>query len=345
MLFRNFFLIFPVAELQYVMNKNKTIKSGSIAEIAAASGVSTATVSRVFSRHPYVSEAVRQRVLQAAKAMNYAPAISSSRYIFGLLSNSGDGYCFGAYDQEILFYTSKYLFEAGFNVQIFNVKQLPYLHRNTFRGVVLLGAVYAEPFRKLRIPAVLVNDFAEGMHSVVTDHRESLALAVDYLWRHGHRRIAYLRSDNATWGSVQRELGYRETLQQHGAVFDPALLGPYEPTLESVTREIARLLKGRPTALVVEGENIAMMVHAALTRQGIRVPQDLSLITFENSAVSPYMTPPWTTVRQDFAALGELAAATVIALSKPRGREEIPQLATLHNTLIERESVLTLGGK
>ena len=104
--------------------------SSSIQDIARAAGVSTATVSRVFSRHPYVSEKTRENVLKTAREMNYAPHIYSSRSLFGIMTSIPGAFSFDPYWNQLLYYTTKRLFELGCNAQIFGPAFLPYLHEN-----------------------------------------------------------------------------------------------------------------------------------------------------------------------------------------------------------------------
>ncbi len=321
--------------------KNKETES-TIADIARAAGVSTATVSRVFSRHPYVSDPVRENVLELAKKLNYAPHISSSRYIFGLLYESGGGYSFGAYANQIYFHISKSLFARGFNVQIFSTEQLPYVHKNTFRGVILNSASSAELFRKRGIPAVLVNSSADGFRSVMTDHRESLEIAVRHLAAKGHRRIAFLRCGANTWGSSQRELGYRSAMAECGLPVEEGFIAGYADPERDIPLLVGNLLARKPTALIAEGEDNCPIVGSALWKAGVRIPDDLSFIGFENAAFSRFMNPPCTTVCQNFAELGEAAAETVIRISGPHAQDFPSGLTVLHNTLIERESVKAL---
>ncbi len=330
---------------------SSTSTSSSIQDIARAAGVSTATVSRVFSRHPYVSEKTRENVLKTAREMNYAPHIYSSRSLFGIMTSIPGAFSFDPYWNQLLHYTTKRLFELGCNAQIFGPAFLPYLHENSFRGVILTDGTYAEQIRASGIPVLLVNSFADGIPSVVTDHREGLKLAVDHLCHAGHSRIAFLRCAWNNWGSNQREAGYREALQKHGIAADETMIGLYSRQ-EEIPEALSLLLKQKPTALIVEGENNGTIVNYALYLLNKQIPADLSLITFEDDRNSCYMTPPQTTVSQDFSALGTAAAEIILTLSSSSfssssphaGKNAVPMVTTLPcNRLIERRSVLRIG--
>jgi len=320
-----------------------TENATKILEIAKAAGVSTATVSRVFNRHPYVSDEIRQKVLYWAHELNYAPAISSSRYIIGIMMHdAGNGIAFNSYYNQLLHSLSHELFKLHFNTQIFGANQLPYLHQNTFRGIIMLTTSHLETVRDSGIPLLLINNVVPGVRSVVTDHKASLELATRHLIDNCHKKIALVRCDN--WGSQQRELGYRAELERAGIPFSHDNIGIYR-TLDEVHKTVERLIcTVKPTAIVAEGESVAIPLNSALFKMNIRVPEELSVITFEDICNSKYMTPPHTTISQNFTQLGKIAAKMIVDIAgSARKQSAIKELTVLNcNQLIERESVLTL---
>lgn len=319
------------------MNPSKQAKTRDIAE---AAGVSTATVSRVFSRHPYVSEEIRQKVLEIARKLHYAPTITSSRYLIGVMMRSIDeGILFNPYHNQLLHHVSQELFRRGFNIRIFGENQLPYLHKHSFAGVILTDSTVAEEIRESGIPVLLVNRIIPGMHSIVTDHREGIALAVRHLLENGHRRIGLLRlTDN--WGSNERESGFRSALKQMGVEPDSSLIIQYKEADDPV-RIVQQLWKFRPTAVIAEGETVGVPLNYAFYRLGIKVPEELSVITFEDPMNSQYMTPPQTTIFQNFAVLGQAVAETIADLCASEFRwPKVPECRVLNcSQLIERKSV------
>lgn len=328
------------------MGKKSTNQPG-IQQIAAETGVSTATVSRVFSRHPYVSDAVREKVLAAARKVGYAPTISTSRSLFGILAAANSSYNFGSYLNQIVHTTSRHFFEAGCNVQIFSRSQFPYILSNTFRGVVVFTESDAEFFRKAGIPCVVINIPVDGVFNVMTDHFESLQIAVEYLLKLGHRKIAFLHASRVhSWGSQERFRGWRETMLAAGIPESQLISAGFSDSAKKIPEAVKKLLTKNPTAMIVEGEGFGIMADHALKQHGIRIPEDLSLITFEHEACSEFMTPEHTTVCQDFEQLGICAAETLIQIAlHPASRKKIPQQQLFHNHLIERSSCAPPKGK
>ena len=318
----------------------KSANQPGIQKIAAESGVSTATVSRVLNRHPYVSDTVRMKVLAAARKNGYAPTIFSTHSLFGILGMSGnDCYSFSSYFNQVLRSTSQVLFQAGCNVQIFSRNLFPYILPNTFRGVMVFSGSAASFFQRIKIPCVTVNDPVDGAFNVVTDHGESCRIAVEYLLELGHRRIGFLHSADRLWGTLERLRGWHESLASAGIPVSEHVHADFRNPERDIPSAAAALLRKNITALIVEGEDNGLIADHELKRQGIRIPEELSLVSFEQSGCSKFMSPAHTTVCQDFDALGRCAAETLIDIVQhPALREKIPSMQILHNHLIKRES-------
>lgn len=312
----------------------------NIQEIAAEANVSTATVSRVFNKHPYVSEDTRCKVMAAAQKFGYAPSVVSSKYLFGILTGDVNGYLFSPYTNNIAHCISQTISEAGYNVQLFSRKQFPYILKKTFGGVVVFQKQDAQFFKDKGIPVVLVNNPTEGFYNVYTDHQESLRIAVEYLHSLKHKKIAFIASTPQTWGTAERIKGYKDSLAELNLDFDENLLCYVKNPAQEMIPTIKNLIDNvKPTAIIAEGEGRGVLIDYALKSLNIRVPNDISLITFENTETSKFMYPQHTTVCQDFEELGKGAANLLIELAtNHRKNLKLPMMNVYHNHLIERES-------
>ena len=316
----------------------------SIREIAAAAGVSTATVSRVLNRSCHVSAEVRDRVLAVVSNSGYAPTIATSSNLFGVMINSGEELSVAAYLNQVIRELSRHLFSAGYDLQIFSKSHFPYILRNTFRAVAVFSGEDCKFFAERDIPCVVINNHSADGYCVVTNHRESLQIAVEHLLSLGHRKIAYLHNSTSVWGSAERMDGYRETLIASGAGYDKNLCAEYSDLRYTLEEHLRRLLSFSPTALIVEGEHQGLPADHVLKQLGVRIPEELSLITFENAQGSQFMYPEHTTVCQDFDLLGKCAAETLMILAfHPEKSGSIPPVQILHNHLILRNSCARLG--
>lgn len=323
------------------MGKNSKNLPG-IKEVAKAAGVSSATVSRALNQHAYVSDEIRERVLKIARRIGYAPTISSSRNLFGILASNEDG-LLEEYSQQVMMAVAGELFANGCSVQIFSRRQFPYILRNTFRGVLVFNSEDAEFFLRAQIPCVVVNDPREPFWNVITDHAESTRIAVEYLLRNNHRRIAFLGAGYHAWGADERKRGYIEAMRAAGIPEEEWLLGTFHSVGNGIPGAIADLWKKGMTALIVEGEQNGLIADHALKKLNVRIPEDLSLITFE-SAYSRLMFPEHTTVSQDFPSLGKAVAETLLDLTvRSHRRKTSPSTQVFHNHLIERGSCRELA--
>lgn len=325
------------------MGKNK-VERTCIQKIAEEAGVSTATVSRVFNRHPYVSKGICDKVIAAARKYGYAPTITTTRKHFGVLVGTFSSLNANAYVGQMLPAISRQFFELGCNVQLISHENFPYLLHNSYSGVIVFSASDTEIFRKLQIPCLVINSPADGVCNIATDHFESLRIAVEYLLKLNHRRIAFLHSLPEKWGSSERLRGYHSALDDAGVSQENRLTEIFTGTSD-IPVCIRKLMKRKPTALIVEGEPYGLTADHALKQLGIRIPDDLSLITFENEVISAFATPPHTTICQDFEELGTHAAKMLVeyVLQSPEKRI-LPKLRFFHNHLIERASCAPLSG-
>lgn len=316
-------------------------KQNQIRDIAAAAGVSTATVSRVFNRHPYVSSEVRERVLRITKEMNYAPKVASTGSVFGLLLSGYNAVYIGPYEAQLIHAITRKLFEKNYNIQIISEHYLPYLHRNSFKGIIALTPFAANCIKELNsIPSITINQPVEGVHSVVTDHKDSIEKAVDYLVAKGHRKIAYIMKDTANWGSAERALAYKESLQRKGLPFDENIVRKFKASAKNdIIALTGHVLRASPTALILEGEGFGVVLNYAMYVLNKKVPEDISVVAFEDNLTSQYMTPPLTTVSQDLDALGSIAAEKIIEISQNPKKQKEPLNIILPNKIIERMSV------
>ncbi len=313
-------------------NKKDT---STIIDVAKRAGVSPATVSRVFNKHPYVKSDVCDTVLSAAKELNYAPKSIRSKNTFGILVH-GDKYLgLGTYETQLVTHISGEFFKNGYTTEITTDQQVPRFHRNTFQALIVLASV-GRDIIDVGIPIVLVNNLYEGIHSVVTDHSQGIEMAVDYLVNAGHKRIAFISGSVNTWGGGERMRGYVETLHKHKIEYDAGL--HYETDTIGIEDATNKILSHEPTAIIISGEGRAQRLAYALRKAGKRIPEDISVISFEDPAVTPFLFPPHTTISQNIPLLAKSVTELAIHVANIGGNK-FPQSIVLKNKLIERESV------
>lgn len=342
-------------------------KRAGIKAVAAQAGVSPTTVSRVLGNTGYpVSDALRQRVLQAAKDLDYTPNL------LGRMLKNNQSRELGIIIPTIVnpFYTQIVLgmeTEArrqGFGVMLCNTlrdEELENSHLKSLFEKCIMGVALAsvatdhESLRALQrmgLRVVVIDQEiteVEACGKVRFDYLRAGMLAAERLIATGHRRTAYLSSPLVRRSRTELLQGFAmghalqgRTLPREYILIDhresESVDGVYE--LECARRLTERLLSmdTPPDGLYVTNDMIAIGVMAALSERGIRVPEDVSMIGTDNIAFSAMVSPGLTTIEQPSFEMGRLACRM---LTDMLGEEERDPLSvTLEPSLVERGSVM-----
>ena len=195
------------------------------------------------------------------------------------------------------------------------------------------------------LPVVIVGRSIPGLepYCISVDNRTSGALGIKHLLSLGHRRIAYITGTGTIQAdATERFEAYRQTLEGAGIEFDPNLVveGDYQERSGLFGIETLFARGKMFTAVACANDQTAYGARLALYRRGIRIPEDVSLIGFDDIQPSAYTTPPLTTVRQPIVVMGRLASG--MALSLLQGIPAKP--IQVHAELVIRESTAILRG-
>jgi LacI family transcriptional regulator len=308
--------------------------------VAREAGVSTATVSRVLNRSPKVREETRRVVATALRKLNYIPEGNASRTV-AIFMEERRGLALDSYSANLLAALTQNLSAQGIPFEVLGIKSIEQIQERSIRAAISLG--WSEASARLLAThhpefTVAINDQVPGCVCIGSDHEAQVALAVEHLTARGHTRIALFTDSLTNWGGRARLRGYIKTAP--ASTTDAASLTALvkETLAETMVPTLAEVLRHQPTALVVAGEGLALPVWHACATLGVRIPDDLSVITLENPAVSPWLLPAPTTVDPNPAALASAVAESVAAFFNV---ESVPAESVLPVTLIERHSVKT----
>ncbi|WP_297581604.1 substrate-binding domain-containing protein [Devosia sp.] len=223
-----------------------------------------------------------------------------------------------------------------------------YLLSNRADGLLLLdGSVDALRLRSLSnmpnaIPLVVACEEipASGFHTVVTDNMRAAERATRHLIELGHRDIGHLLGPEANIIARERLAGFKAMLDQYGLAFRPewVLKGNFD--MESGFAAASRFLAQpqRPTAIFAANDESAIGFLSGLRQHGVRCPDDVSVIGFDDLAVAPHFAPPLTTMRQPREALGRIAASALMDLLDGSSTDISPLRIVLNSELIVRSS-------
>ncbi len=306
-----------------------------IADVAKSAGVSPATVSRVFNRHPYVKEQVRNDVIAAARKLNYAPKSSRSQNSFGIMVRGDNYLALGSYETQMITGISHEFFEHGYNAEIVSDQQISLLHKNSFLALIILSTDVSEHLLETGIPLILVNHLHPATHSVVTDHFQGIELGMEHLIECGHRDIAFISGSSHNWGYDERLNAYKETLAKHNIEYNRYL--HVDADKDEIIEAVVRIMKRKPTAIIISGEGRAQHLNHALYLLDKRVPEDVSVVTFEDAEISRYLTPPQTTISQNIPNFAKTVVNLAIEIINDPDSTSNKNIV-LDNELIIRES-------
>lgn len=323
-----------------------------IGDVAKRAGVSSATVSRVLTDKPHVSEAVRRRVLEAAKALNYRPnriarSLRERRSrVIGLMVSDIQNPFFNTVVRAV----EDAVHPHGYGVFLCNSGEDPGRERlylellvdEQVAGVILAAtqeaAAYA-PLRAAGVPLTLIDRQVAGLEvdTVVTDNTRAACAVVGCLLDEGHERVGAIVSELSISTGRERLEGYREALLSRGLTFDPALVRYGRPTQEEGYALAKSLLgeKKPPTALFTGSKLLTSGTFRYLFDRGIRVPDELALASFDTLDWSP-LQPEMYTVEQPAYELG--AHAVRLLLARLEDPERPPERIVLPSKVVRTRS-------
>jgi LacI family transcriptional regulator len=333
----------------------------TLKDVARHAGVSAKTVSRVVNNQGEISAETRVRVQSAIQELGYRPNILA-RSLVNQRSNtiavvaSGIEYfgpsrtILGIEQQADEFGYSLFL-NLVHDPENQNVQQiLNELVARRVDGIVWavpeIGGnhTWITPIELDNVPPIVFLSMADrsDLSIVAVDNRAGAHLATQHLIEQGRRRIGIITGPLTWWEACERMEGWRETLAAAGLEFDDALIaqGNWSPSSGETAMEQLLALTPRVDAVFCSNDQMALGALGVLHRAGIRVPQDIALVGFDNIPESAFFLPPLTTIYQQVIEIGRAAVQELHAQIDAQRREEFKTAVTTHltPTLIVRAS-------
>jgi len=306
----------------------------TIREVAALAGVSHQTVSRVINQNERVSPGTRQKVLAAIDELGYSPNATArdmargNTHTFACLSPNLTDYTFasiieGAETEARL--DNYFLISASApDEDTFQclVEQLVTSRRTD--GLLVINPYTDQRYQHLPagVPTVFIGarPNSETVDAVALDDRGAATMAVQHLLELGHRRIALISGPAAEDCTQDRQTAFLNSLSAYGVSADPDLIVEGDWSATSGFEAAVKLSHRSKlfTALFAMNDRMAIGAIRALRERGARVPQDISVIGFDDLPLASYFDPPLTTMRQDMFGIGREAARLLIrAVEQP----------------------------
>jgi LacI family transcriptional regulator len=322
----------------------------TIADVAEAAGVSVSTVSKVMNNRYGVAPETSERVRAIIDEVGYqsslvAQSLRSRRTsVIGLLADDVE-----PFSAEVLKGVARGLHGTGYDLVVFSdcgqrEDHVSWEQRSLARvsaltdGVLLVTPSVVSVTSDAPIVAIDHNVGASGLPSVDADNLKGAVSAVEHLVSLGHRRIGFVAGRADLASARLREHGYRIALESAGLPFEQELVavGDFLPAVAHQAAIDLLRLKERPTAIFAANDVSAMEVVSVARSLGLRVPEDLSVVGFDNVPESALCDPPLTTVDQFVQRLGVRAIEMLIRLIEDPSRE--PEQIVLPTELVVRGS-------
>jgi len=322
-------------------------KLPTIYDVAAAAGVAPSTVSRAFARPGRVNSETAEHIRKVAAELGYrtnpmARALPSGRTSMIALVISD---ITNPFYNEIIRGAETAAGEAGYTILLADTQESDVLEREALdravpmvEGVVLATSRMSDSAIRMTAkqrPMIALNRAVADVPSVIFDNPRGIRRAVEHLAELGHHTIAYVAGPEASWADGMRWRSLREAtieLELHGR-----RVGPFPPTVAGGAEAVAELVKQPYSAVVAYNDLMAIGVIRELISMGIRVPQDISVVGFDNIFAAELVTPALTTIASPRRMQGMTAVRNLVAMiggARPRATEPV----VLPIRLVVRES-------
>lgn len=307
----------------------------SMKDISVACGVSIATVSKALNNHRDIGEETKTHIRQVAKEMGYSPnsaakALKTNRtnnvgVLFVDDDQSGLTHDYFAY---VLDSFKRTVENRGYDITFINasrdgVRRMSYLEHSRYRGfdgVVIACVNFYDPeveeLVKSDIPVVTIDHVFHDRISILSDNINGMKELLTYIYQQGHRKIAYIHGAKSSV-TQSRLSSFYHTAEELGLKIPDSYIleSPYRDakTAYRMTEKLLGL-KNPPTCICYADDFSAFGGMSAIKERGLRIPEDISVAGYDGIPVGQHMEPPLTSVKQDTASLGRLAAEKLISL-------------------------------
>lgn len=327
-------------------------RDATIYDVAAAAGVSPSTVSRAFSRPGRVSAQTADRIRAVAEDLGYRsrdvarPTSPARTKVIGLAVSD----ITNPFNFRVIRGCQSAAAEAGFIIQLNDAQENEAMERAMLKrslpfidGLVIASSRLSDS--ELRTvarnkPTVILNRRVSGLPCIVPDMGRGMRRAVEHLTALGHTDICYLAGPEASWADSIRWRTIRESAIELS--FTEHRLGPFPPTIQGGRAAATHVIAQGHRAVIAYNDVMAIGLIRGLQERGIRIPEDVSVIGFDNIFAAELVSPGLTTVAAPLSMLGESSVRYLISvLQGQRPSESLP--STVPVRLIVRESTARLN--
>ncbi|WP_196596161.1 LacI family DNA-binding transcriptional regulator [Pectinatus frisingensis] len=337
------------------------MKSTTIIDVAKQAGVSVATVSRVVNGNYPVKEETKKKVMDAVKELNYVQNIQARELntrqsttigvVVPSLFNMFFAEVFDGIEEYVKHYNYSMLITCAKDSAIKEKQCMQELLSRNVCGIINISpntyAVEISFYDQIakRVPMVFINSYIKRPEISYVSNNEAAGaeMAMEHLLKLGHRQILFIRGVSSDSYEIKEEI-YRKMMTGHG--LKPIVLnigeGNIEKTVDNTLSKVMMAIKSgvKITAIFACNDLMAVGAINGCHRLGLKVPADISVIGFDNIALSRFIEPKLTTIDQNMALLGQ--SATALLIEKIESHNTTSDEIILENTLIERNTTASV---
>lgn len=311
-----------------------------IQEIAKLAGVSTATVSRVFSHHPNIRKKVREHVLAVAQQYGYRPRLSGKQKNIVIIVPYKQIYPVAEFVDMVTSELILKLALCGYRIELLPLDNLERLSEISFCGAVGIGIDVPEKWdEKFALPLIIIDKIPKkkvpGVTFVYSDEQQGMDLAIDHLAERGCKKIGVIIHGIPGCGNVDiRMRAVQLSMKEHGLPCDSTLIRAV--LTENFLEEMGKILQlGIDGVFCCGGANFGGIAAYSLSLFGKKIPGDIRLVSSERHRISRYCIPSQTTISPDY---GKLAESVVEQLDRMINDDLSSAEVILPYSLIVRDS-------
>ncbi len=332
----------------------------TIKDVARLAGVSTTTVSHVINKTRFVAEATQEKVMKAVDELNYAPSAvarslkcNSTRTIGMLVTQSNN-----LFFSEVIDGVESYCYRQGYTLILCNTggiyeKQRDYIRmlaEKRVDGILVMCSDLTEELNEMldrhaNIPKVVMDWGPESSQAdkIMDNSEEGGYIATKYLIDNGHTDIACLSGHFEKLACKERIVGFRRAMAEANIPVneDWILEGNFECDTAVLVADQITAMEKRPTAVFCFNDTMALGLMSRLQQNGIKVPDDISVIGYDNIELAEYFSPPLTTIHQPKRRVGKNAFEILLERIKDKDHEK--RIFEMQPELVVRNTVKKLN--
>ncbi len=330
----------------------------SIRKISSITGFSPATVSNALNNKKGVNRETAEEIWRVARETGYVNGARIKSIKFVIYKKDSQIVADTPFFSFLIDSVEAACREAGFQTVMCNINQnrddceerLKELIFDTGSGILLLATELTSedmlPFESVLSPLVVLDAWFDNMKydTVLTNNEDSVSDATNFLIQKGHRKIGYLSSSVRIRNFSHRGFGYRRAMAENGLTAEEKYRVRLQPTLEGARSDMYTYLLSSPelpTAYIADNDIIALGAMKALQQHGIQIPEDVSIIGFDDMPFCEISSPALTTIKFFQGEMGRIAVERLA--QKIKGTNLIPSKVQVGTKFISRESVKNIA--